>query len=149
MNFDEFDKASDDELEAEAKRCFDESRALTPANLLYKAPLMLEAQFYMQERDRRDNSRVALRDLRLELVVIVLIGIEIVLSVVGIVIAVREGNAQAKLTEKQTGILTNLQQSTSQTAGAMQNLAVLTKAMGDNTLASSQTLLRCGERRKL
>lgn len=141
MNFDQFEKATVEDLKAEAKRCFDESRTLTPADLEYKAPLMLEAQFYMQEMDRRDSSRIARRDWWLEVVVIVLIGIEIVLSLVGMNIAIQEGKAQAGLTQQQTGILTSLQQSTSQTADAMKNLAVLTKAMGDNTLASSQTLL--------
>jgi hypothetical protein len=140
MNFDEFEKANDDDLKAEAKRCFDESRALTPADLPYKAPLMLEAQFYMQERDRRDSSRVALRDLRLEVVVIVLIGIEIVLSVVGIVIAIREGNAQATLTEKQTGILTSLQQSSSDTAGTLKGLLETTGKMNISASSTAGTL---------
>lgn len=140
MSFDEFEKATDDDLKAEAKRCFDESRALTPADLHYKAPLMLEAQFYMQERDRRDSSRVALRDLRLELVVIGLIGIEIVLSIVGIVIAVREGNAQATLTEKQTGILTSLQQSSSDTAQTLKGLLETTGKMNESASSTAGTL---------
>jgi hypothetical protein len=141
MNFDEFEKATDDQLKAEAKRCFDESRRQTPGDLQYKAPLMLEAQFYMQERDRRDSSRVARRDLWLEVSVIGLICAEIVLSIWGIKLSIKQGADEDTMMQKQNGILTNLQQSTSQTTNTLDNLAVLTKAMSDNTLASSKTLL--------
>ena len=93
---------------------------------------MLEAQFYMQEMDRRDSSRIARRDWWLEIVVIFLIGIEIVLSVVGIIFAVREGNAQAKLVQAQTGILTSLQQSSSDTVGALKGLLETTGKMNES-----------------
>jgi hypothetical protein len=51
--------------------------------------MLLEAQFYIQERDRRHDSRIGLRDLILELVIIALIGWE-----------VHEGNKQFDLLKK-------------------------------------------------
>ena len=140
MNFAEFEKATDGDLKAEARRCFDQSRALTVADLAYKAPLMLEAQFYMQEMDRRDSSKDRRRDLWLEVVVIVLIGIEIVLSLVGMKIAIQEGNAQATLTEKQTGILTSLQQSSSDTAQTLKGLLETTGTMNGSASSTAGTL---------
>lgn len=62
--------------------------------------MLLEAQFYMQELERRDSERISKRDLRLELIVIALIGLEIVVAVLGTVYGVREGNEQANTLEK-------------------------------------------------
>ena len=44
---------------------------------------LMEAQFYMQELDRRHDSWISLRDLLLELVIIALIGWEIYLGYQG------------------------------------------------------------------
>jgi hypothetical protein len=133
VNFEQFTKAKRSELRALAKECFDESQdEAIPDDK--RESLRQEAQFYMGEMDRRTGGRVARRDLILELVVILLIGGEILL-------AIKQGREQEGFMNRQNGILSSMQQSTSQTATVLSNLAVLTKAMGDNTLASSQTLV--------
>jgi hypothetical protein len=140
MTFEEFEKAREVDLTRETKGCFD--RFNNP-NLggNDKPALLLEAQFYMQELGRREDSAIAQRDFWLELSVIALICIEIVLSIWGIKLAIRQGSDQDAMMKQQNNTLSNLQKSTSDTATALNNLAALTKAMSDNTSASSQTLL--------
>jgi len=79
---------------------------------------LMEAQFYMQELDRRHDSWISLRDLLLELVIIALIGWEIYLGYQG-------GKQQAA----EVQILTNLQASSQATTGTLTNLLTITDAM--------------------
>lgn len=139
MTFEEFEKANKDELKAAAKHCFDLVNSVQIVNELQVAKL-LEAQFYMQELDRRDDSRIARRDFWLEIAVIVLILAEIVLSIYGIRLAIRQGNDDDVLMDKQNKILFNLQTATADTASAMKALTEVTKAMSDATTASGSTL---------
>jgi hypothetical protein len=88
----------------------------------------------MSESERRSGSRIALRDLLLEIVVIILIGGEIWLGA-------KQGKDEDLLMGKQNGILTNLQSSTSDTANAIKALADVTKAMSNSTSESAKTLL--------
>jgi hypothetical protein len=92
-----------------------------------KLRLLLEAQFYLTAVARKEDERVGSRDYKLEVWVIVLIGIEIILSIVGIWIGIREGNQQAR-------VLSNIEQSTKNSAQAM-----LAAKSSLETLASSQT----------
>jgi hypothetical protein len=138
MTFEEFEKADPRKLRELAMNNFDAAQYLVGE---LKTPYMLEAQFYMQELDRREGSRVALRDFRMEVCVIGLIGLEIVLAILGIWLAIKQGNNDDNLMKKQNVILTNLQTSTADTATAMKGLSDLTKAMSDNTSASARTLL--------
>jgi len=139
MTFEQFERASPEELKAQAKQCFD---LINDAQIVneFQVAKLLEAQFYMQELDRREDSRIAIRDFRLEVAVIALIFIEIILSVAGILLAIKQGNGEDKLMDKQNTILANLQNSTSDTGEAMKELAVITKAMSDNTAESRKTL---------
>jgi hypothetical protein len=139
MTFEEFEKAKDHDLKRETKNCFDR---FNDPNLgsLDKPAILLEAQFYMQELGRREDSRIASRDFLLEGGVIFLIFIEIMLSIYGVKLALKQGTDEDRLMDKQNAILTNLQNSTADTAAAMKGLAAITKAMSDATSASSKTL---------
>jgi hypothetical protein len=103
MNLEEFEKASDADLRKRAKECFD----TLPTHVTREGAL-LEAKFYLDEIERREHAqerktdvRNSWRDLILELVVIVLIGLEIWFSWKG-------GNDQLT-------VLNNLQTSTGKT----------------------------------
>ncbi len=130
MKFEKLEKANKKELRREVVDRFNRYNAEAPGGIEY----LWEAQFYMGELDRRSGSRIALRDFILEIVVIVLIGIEIGL-------AIKQGKDEDKLMDKQNGILTKLQDASSDTAKSMKALADVTKAMSDNTSASARTLL--------
>jgi hypothetical protein len=106
MTFEEFQNAAAETLLAEAKTCFDTSKNF-PAPWAGRAPLVLEAQFYMAELDRREaaleraeSRRIATRDFRMELIVIFLIGLELVMGIWGIVAATKESKEQAKIMDR-------------------------------------------------
>jgi hypothetical protein len=128
MTFDEFERATNGVLRERAKGCFE--RAAGEEQDL-KARLLIEAQFYMQEMDRRHGSTTARRDFVLELIVIVLILGEFVLAIWGIAIALDEGASQAKLMAKQAYILEKLFTSTAATANTLQSLESTTAAMNE------------------
>jgi hypothetical protein len=118
MTFEEFEKATPKQLRDFAKARFETANTVGSAHAGTPA-LLLEAQFYLAEIDRREanknrreDRRVSLRDLLLEIVVIVLIGVEIML-------AVRQGVDEDLLMAKQNAILTNLQTASSATADAL------------------------------
>lgn len=154
MRAEDFDQATVDELLAQANKCFDLAKSPLEEPLLYsgdsktptnlddagKLRLLLEAQFYLTAVARKRDERNAKRDLWLEIAVIVLIGIEIILSIV----AIREGNQQSR-------VLSNIEKSTKDSADAMSaartSLEILstsqTKSLDhlrqmDNSLQSSQ-----------
>jgi hypothetical protein len=71
-----------------------------------RTALLLQAQLYMNEVDRRHDARVARRDFRMELIVIGLIALELIVGVLGIVFGIVEGNKQATILnhmDKSTG----------------------------------------------
>jgi hypothetical protein len=139
MTFEEFEEADGRTLRAHAKECFEyEKNGTIMAD--FRIASLLEAQFYMQERDRRENSRVSLRDFRMERWVIVLIGLEIILALLGIWLTIREAGNEDTLMKSQNTILTNLQQSSASTAKAIEGLQEITKSMSDSTAASARTL---------
>jgi hypothetical protein len=111
MTFEQFLSAKNTDLLYETKKCFDRYNNPLTRSDEKPAPL-LEAQFYIQELGRREDSKISRRDFRMELVVIVLIFLEIV-------IAFYEGHEQAVITEAQTQILQNLQSSTKTTADSL------------------------------
>jgi hypothetical protein len=120
MRAEDFDRASIQELQALANKCFKmaQSPLEEPEASAFglddagKLRLLLEVQFYLTAVARKRDETVANRDFWLEIAVIVLIAGEIILSIVGICIAVREGKQQAR-------VFSNIQRSTSETAGAM------------------------------
>jgi hypothetical protein len=140
MTFEEFEVSNDLDLTRETKICFDKYNDPNKGEG-DKPALLLEAQFYMQEIGRREDSRIARRDFWMEFSVIGLILAEIVLSIYGLRLAIKQDKDEQAMMDKQNAILTNLQNSTSDTAAALKRLAELDRAMGDNTSASSKTLL--------
>lgn len=132
MNFEEFEKAKAADLKRMAKERFEESQS---ESLLgeQKVSLLLEAQFYVSELDRRISGRIAIRDLVLEIIVIVMIGLEILL-------AIKQGKDEDRSMDKQNAILGSLQQSTSATASTMQGLLTLTGTMNTSTASTAKTL---------
>jgi hypothetical protein len=109
LTFEQLEKAKKHELKARAKACFE---AAQEGGRLYNTDLgratLLEAQFYMQELDRRHDSWIAWRDLVLEGIVIALIGWEIFL-----------GRDEGVLMDRQNTILSNLETSTETTANLL------------------------------
>src|SRR5260370_40774640 len=103
MTFNDFERANKRDLEEKANDCF---RKYYDANTggLDKPALLLEAQFYMNEMDRRHQTWISRRDLMLEMAVIVLIGAEILLG------------------GKQDEVLTQLQSSTAATPFTLASL---------------------------
>jgi hypothetical protein len=106
MNTEEFEKATEKDLRRKANDCFDK---LKDSGSQEWPALLMAARFYLDEIERREHDSVARRDLMLELVVIVLIGLELYFGIAG-------GNAQMEA-------LQNLNASTGQTAIAMKALA--------------------------
>ena len=99
MTFEEFEQADTQKLRQTAKERFDRSNELGE---MYSARpgLLLEAQFYMSEIDRRESSRITRRDFRLELIIIFLIGLEILIGIAGIYFSFKEGKEQAIILER-------------------------------------------------
>ena len=127
-----FEKASKRELKKRASDCLlrhDEAGGFD------KTHLLLQAQLYLQELDRRYDSFISIRDFILELIVILLIGGEIYLGW-------KQASDEAAMMNKQDGILTNLQKSTEATAKLVQQqldleylLAINVEYDGRGTLA--------------
>jgi hypothetical protein len=131
MRTKEFKDLSKEELLQKADECF----AVMDAHPV-KAAKLLEAQFYMNEVDRRENDAIAMRDFRMarrsyemEWWVIVLIGLELVIAVGGFVYGVHEGN-------KQWTVLDHMDKSTAATATALQTQSNILEKMNANTAAT-------------
>jgi hypothetical protein len=120
MRAEDFDKASIEELQARADKCFELAQSPREGPTVYqilgdkkvpilddagKLRLLLEAQFYLTAITKKRDEKVARRDFWMEVGVIVLIGIEIILSIVGIGIGIHEATQQAVEMKAQTGIL--------------------------------------------
>ena len=99
MNFDEFEKASDDDLRREAQGAFDRSEHQGDTTRQ-----LIKAQFYLQElerrQQRREQSRVSRRDLILEVVVIFLEVVVIVLIAAELYYSIHGGNQQLAVLDK-------------------------------------------------
>lgn len=94
MNLKEFEKATKDELRQKASECF--ALAESEPSGDDKIRHLLSAQFYLHEVEQREQSFISIRDLVLEIIVIVLIGLEIYFGIVG-------GNQQLKVLGKLSG----------------------------------------------
>jgi hypothetical protein len=121
MTFEEFEKANSQQLRHRAKYCFDFAQRPQMMGDSSNVTALLEAQFYMQEIDRRHDSRISLRDLVLEITVIALIGWEILMGY------------------QQDAVLTKLQESAAATAATLTSLQQTTEKM--NTAIQRQTAL--------
>jgi hypothetical protein len=151
--FTEFEKAGRSELREWAKTCLDNAHE-HQHSCEETAALLSEAQFYLAEIERRKNARIALRDLLLEIVVIVLIGGEIfegnkeaaVLDKQLATLTTIQTNAATQadndkiLMDKQNIILGNLQRASDATAEAMKNLVGTSKKSYVTADATAKTL---------
>ena len=146
MRAEEFDKASIEELQAHANVCFDMAQSPRQEPLVMrpgarpfdlsdeaKLRLLLEAQFYMTAVARKRDEQVAKRDFRMEVAVIVLIGAEIVLSLIGIYTGIHEAN-------QQSNVLSSIEKSTKDSASAMSAASTSLKMLADQQTASVNQL---------
>lgn len=110
---------TDDELKKRANLCFFEAEDpnLYPAE---RQGLLTQAAFYLNALSWRSDARVARRDFWMEVGVIVLIGGELALSVVGL----RAGYQQANVLQNQTMALMHMDTSTAATSDSLQKLVV-------------------------
>ena len=132
MRVKDFKDMSDEELLQQADECFIDIEKSDSWQEMHTAKL-LRAQLFMNELDRRDNSRVAARDFKMarqsfwmEFWVIVLIGLELIIAVAGLWYGIDEGNKQAK-------ILDHMDQSTAATADILKTQGKILKTMNKNT----------------
>jgi hypothetical protein len=153
MRIADFQKRTEAELLQLADDCF---VAMDTAGVEQKPAFLLQAQLYMNQANRVEDSRVAIRDFRLEIAVIVLIGIEIILSVVGLWYGIREGSKQMavlgqlnasadataktsaaqalalpKLVDEQTKSLDSLSDMNSKLKDSLQQTTAMSRAMRD------------------
>jgi hypothetical protein len=116
------DKMSRAELKRAIVMCFEYAPDATPINRL---AVLQEAEFYTRELERRADSRTSIRDLVLEIVVILLIGGEILLGY-------RQGRDEAKASALEQQVLSNLQASSAATVSTLQSLKKTTEEMNKN-----------------
>jgi hypothetical protein len=140
MTYEEFQNASVEQLDGEAKKCFEQARESENFFRGLSPELLNEAQFYLQAIDRKESARIAHRDHVLEVWVIGLIGLEIVLALVGIVLAIIEGHSDQVLMDRQNAILTNLQTTSAATAETMKSMKATMETMGQNAKETAATL---------
>lgn len=151
MRAEEFDKATIEELLAHANQCFDLAQSPlaeqvsrraegSPVNLSdpAKLRLLLEAQFYLTAVGRKRDEEVARRDYRLEIWVIFLIGIEIILSVVGMGIGISEAGQQSR-------VLSDIQISTKNATSAMTASSDSLQKLAEEQSASLDRLRQMNE----
>ena len=120
MRVEEFERTTKKQLREKANDCF---ARLDTAGGLDRPAILAEAQFYIQEIDRRYESWISWRDLILEIVVIVLIGLELYFGIT-------EGNKQAI-------ILDQVNSSTAATAATTKSLQ---QAQQDSLREQSKSL---------
>jgi hypothetical protein len=98
MRAQELDSLTEDELLQRTNECFVRAEGTDHfATDAEKLRHHFEAQFYVGAIARKRDERVARRDFRLEVWVIVLIGVEIFLSICGIVLTIYEAKGQDRL----------------------------------------------------
>jgi hypothetical protein len=119
VRVEEFEKLTKKQLRQKANDCF---AAADGAGELVRTALLTEARFYLEELARRVDSRVSIRDLILELVVIILIGAELRLGF-------EEGKQQQAAFGKIQGTLAALQASSEATAKTLTALQSTTEGM--------------------
>lgn len=130
MNSGELKQKSNDQLQSLVDGCFSELMTCTQE---LKPTLMLLAQFYTNEINRRHDARTSRRDFWMEVGVIGLITIEIVISLVALRIGIRDGKAQ-------TLVLEHMENSTGATADTLRTLQTEQKESLDTQKTSLQTI---------
>jgi hypothetical protein len=128
MNVEQLSTMTESELRSAANDHF-ELVDKTKGDDAEKARYISLAQVYLNEIERRklaqaraDEASIADRDYRLEKWVIVLIGAELVIAVLGIFLGWIEGDKQMKILNKQTEVLDKLNQSSAATASVLNDV---------------------------
>jgi hypothetical protein len=109
-----------------------------PADDAERLRLLFKAQLYMSELAKRHDDKNSRRDFCMEIVVIVLISVEIVLSVVFGLLALREGNQQAT-------VLSRMDASTAATAAAMNEAETSLNSLSEQQAKSLESLTKMNE----
>jgi len=128
MKVTELDAKTDEQLRQLADESFASMEERGTAESLQH---LQTAQFYLSLLNRRHDDRIAARDLRLEIIVIVLIALEIVFGLI-------EGS-------KQAGILSNMQTSTAATAGTLQLQGKIFDTINSNTAKTVEAMEKLQE----
>jgi hypothetical protein len=118
MRAEELDSLTEKELQDKANACFivaENSSIYVQGGEAERLRLQLEAQYYLTLVARKRDERVARRDFWMEVAVIVLIGLEIILSFIFGWYGLKEGQQQAKLLE-------HMDQSAAATANTLSDL---------------------------
>jgi hypothetical protein len=92
MNNEEFENATEKDLRLKANECFER---LADSGRHEQPALLLEAKFYLDEIDRREQDRVASRDFKMELFAF---GLEFIVILL-IVLELIDGSRQSKALE--------------------------------------------------
>jgi hypothetical protein len=109
MKAEDFASATELELRRKANECFEK---FENSGSHERPALLIEAQFYIGEIERRKQDKVARRDLLLELVVIILIGLELYFGITGgnqQLATLQKLDASANMTAKALNTLTDQQ----------------------------------------
>jgi hypothetical protein len=136
MRAEELDSLSEEELRQKTNDTFVAAEGLNihiGHNYSEKLRLQLEAQYYLSLVARKRDDRTAKRDFWMEVAVIVLISIEIILSVVFGLLAIHEGNQQAK-------VLAHMDSSSASTATAMSQAMTQLQHLADEQKRSADRL---------
>jgi hypothetical protein len=128
MKVRELDAKTDEELRRLADESFTSMEDRGTAESLQH---LHTAQFYLSLLHRRQDDRVAARDLRLEIIVIVLIALEIIFGFI-------EGS-------KQAAILSNMQTSTAATAATLQTQGTIFDTINGNTAKTVEAVKKLQE----
>ncbi len=123
MKTEDFANATEMELRQKANECFE---SLESSGSAERPALLIEAQFYIDEIERRKQDRVAARDYMLEKIVL---GLEIIVVLL-ISLELIEGNKQFK-------VLDELARSASMTASSIRSLQ---KSQEDALIGQKKTL---------
>jgi len=129
MRAEDLDKFTEKELQDKANTCFivaENTNIHLQGGETERLRLQLEAQYYLTLIARKRDDRVARRDFGMEVAVIVLIGLEIILSFIFGSYGLKEGNQQAT-------ILQHMDQSTAKTADAIKGQGKILETMNQNT----------------
>ncbi len=144
MRAEELDNLTEKELQAKANERFSKAENVAPEIFEIIMPeektrLYLEAQFYLTALARKRDERIARRDFWMEVAVIALIGMEIFLSVIFGIVAIREGHDQAKL-------LAHMDTSAGATADAMKAAKTSLESLGSDQAKSLDRLKEMNEK---
>jgi len=126
MRAEEFDTLTEKELQEKANDCFvlaENTNVNLTGGHFDKLRLHLEAQFYLTAVSKKRDDRVARRDFWMEVAVIILIGVEIVLSVVFGVGGIWEGTGQMKTLDHMDKSAAATATAMTAVSGSLQSLA--------------------------